>query len=49
VPDISDIVNNWTDGYLDYHHHEALGYLTLAEFSVAMGLSIPKSGEKPEM
>jgi transposase InsO family protein len=44
VPSIV-LVNRWLDIYHYYWPHEALDYMTPAEFSAKMGISIPRIGK----
>jgi transposase InsO family protein len=41
-------VNRWLVKYHYYRPHEALDYMTPAEFSAKMGISIPRIGKRPE-
>jgi transposase InsO family protein len=37
-------VDSWLDKYHFYRPHEALGFLTPAEYCAKLGLSIPRAG-----
>ncbi|MDR2587793.1 MAG: integrase core domain-containing protein [Spirochaetales bacterium] len=45
VSELRRIVDSWLDKYHFYRPHEALNFLTPAEFSAALGLSIPHSAQ----
>jgi putative transposase len=42
VSELSEVIDTWLDKYHHYRPHEALGGMTPAEFSVTLGVSIPK-------
>jgi putative transposase len=44
VSELQEAVDSWLDKYHFYRPHEALNFLTPAEFSVTLGLSIPRAG-----
>jgi putative transposase len=44
VGELTEIVDAWLDKYHFYRPHEALNFLTPAEFSATLGLSSPRSG-----
>jgi transposase InsO family protein len=48
VAELQDMANKWLDKYHYYRPHEALDYMTPAEFSDKMGLSIPRIVKRPE-
>jgi transposase InsO family protein len=48
VAELQERVNRWLDKYRYYRPHEALDYLTPAEFSAKTGISIPRVGKRPE-
>jgi transposase InsO family protein len=41
---LREVVNAWLDKYHFYRPHEALNFLTPAQFSATLGLSIPNAG-----
>lgn len=44
VSELQTVVDNWLDKYHFYRPHEGLNFLTPAEFSAKMGVSIPHRG-----
>jgi putative transposase len=42
VTELSEVVDAWLDKYHFYRPHQSLGFLTPAEFSPILGVSIPK-------
>jgi transposase InsO family protein len=44
VGELREIVDAWPDKYHFYRPHESLNFLTPAEFSATLGLSIPRAG-----
>ena len=44
VTELSKIVDAWLDKYHFYRPHQSLGFLTPAEFSITLGVSIPHVG-----
>jgi hypothetical protein len=44
VGELTEVVDPWLDKYHFYRPHEALNFLTPAEFSAILGLSIPRAG-----
>ncbi|MDR2482466.1 MAG: integrase core domain-containing protein, partial [Treponema sp.] len=44
VGELRKVVDSWLDKYHFYRTHEALNFLTPAEFSATLGLSIPRVG-----
>ncbi|MDR2536597.1 MAG: hypothetical protein LBD29_11270 [Treponema sp.] len=44
VGELREVVDSWLDKYHFYRPKEALNFLTPAEFSAALGLSIPRTG-----
>jgi transposase InsO family protein len=43
--ELQESANKWLDKYHYYRPHEAPGYMTPAEFSAKMGISIPRIGK----
>jgi putative transposase len=43
VSELSSVVDAWLDKYHFYRPHQSLGFLTPAEFSTTLGVSIPKA------
>jgi putative transposase len=43
--ELQEAANKWLDKYHYYRPHEALDYMTPAEFSAKMGISIPRIGK----
>jgi transposase InsO family protein len=41
VGELWEVVDSWLDKYHFYRPHESLNFLTPAEFSATVGLSIP--------
>jgi putative transposase len=46
--ELKEMADKWLDKYHYYRPHEALDYMTPAEFSDKTGLSIPRIGKRPE-
>jgi transposase InsO family protein len=42
--ELREAADAWLDKYHFYRPHESLNFLTPAEFSAALGLSIPRAG-----
>jgi putative transposase len=43
VSELSSVVDAWLDKYHFYRPHQSLGFLTPAEYSATLGVSIPKA------